>query len=150
LESVMFEHRLIESMPAGAIHVSMSTISVALAERLAASHSERGSVLVCAPVMGRPEAAAAKKLFILAAGPDASIDRRQPLFDAMGQRTFRVGPHPQSANVVKLSMNFLIATMIEALAETIALARKSGIDPHLFLDIVTGTLFTAPVYKTYG
>lgn len=150
LESVVFRERLAELMKPDSIHVSMSTISVAFAERLAAEHAKRGSSLVCAPVMGRPDAAIAAKLFILAAGATGSLDRCQPAFDAMGQRTFRIGDHPPSANLVKLSMNFLIASMIESLGEAIALARKSGLDPRAYLDIVTGTLFTAPVYKNYG
>jgi 3-hydroxyisobutyrate dehydrogenase-like beta-hydroxyacid dehydrogenase len=150
LESVVFRERLAELMKPDSIHVSMSTISVAFAERLAAEHAKRGSSLVCAPVMGRPDAAIAAKLFILAAGAAGSLDRCQPAFDAMGQRTFRIGDRPPSANLVKLSMNFLIASMIESLGEAIALARKSGLDPRAYLDIVTGTLFTAPVYKNYG
>jgi len=150
LESVVFRERLAELMKPGSIHVSMSTISVAFAERLAAEHAKHGNSLVCAPVMGRPDAAIAAKLFILAAGATGSLDRCQPAFDAMGQRTFRIGDHPPSANLVKLSMNFLIASMIESLGEAIALARKSGLDPRAYLDIVTGTLFTAPVYRNYG
>jgi 3-hydroxyisobutyrate dehydrogenase-like beta-hydroxyacid dehydrogenase len=150
LDAVMFHDRLIESITRGSVHISMSTISVMLAERLTVEHARRGSSLVCAPVMGRPDAAAAAKLFILAAGPGASLDRCQPAFDAMGQRTCRIGDHPPAAIVVKLSMNFLIASMIESLGEAMALVRKSGIDPRSYLDILTGTLFTAPVYKNYG
>jgi len=150
LEHVVFHERLIELLPAGAIHVSMSTISVALAERLATAHEEHGTTLVSAPVMGRPEAAAAAKLLIFAAGPQAALEKCQPVFDVLGQRTFHVGSNPAAANTMKLSANFLIAVVIESLAESMALARKSGIDPHLFLDLLTSTLFTAPIYKTYG
>ncbi len=134
----------------GAVHISMSTNSVALSERLAQTHREAGQVFVSAPVFGRPEAAAAAKLFVVAAGPEATLARCQPLFDAIGQRTFVVGDKPSSANLVKLSGNFLLAAAIECLGEAFALARKGGIEPHLYLEILTSTLFSAPDYKTYG
>jgi 3-hydroxyisobutyrate dehydrogenase-like beta-hydroxyacid dehydrogenase len=139
-----------QSLPAGAMHVSMSTISVTLSERLGRMHQEAGQIYATAPVFGRPEAAAAAKLFIVAAGPTEAIEKCQPLFSAMGQKTFVIGEKPSDANLVKLSGNFLIAATIESLGEAIALARKSGIDAHRYVDILTGTLFSAPVYKTYG
>jgi 3-hydroxyisobutyrate dehydrogenase-like beta-hydroxyacid dehydrogenase len=132
------------------IHISMSTISVALSDRLAEAHKKGGQVYVAAPVFGRPEAAAAAKLFIIAAGAEAPLARCQPLFDAMGQETFVISAKPSDANLVKLSGNFLIASMLESLGEAFALVRKAGIDPHLYLNILTGTLFSAPVYRTYG
>jgi 3-hydroxyisobutyrate dehydrogenase-like beta-hydroxyacid dehydrogenase len=101
-------------------------------------------------VFGRPEAAAAAKLFVVAAGPGAQLAQCQPLFDAIGQRTFVVGDKPSSANLVKLSGNFLLAAVIECLGEAFALTRKGGVDPHLYLEILTSTLFSAPAYKTYG
>jgi 3-hydroxyisobutyrate dehydrogenase-like beta-hydroxyacid dehydrogenase len=150
LEQTLFDGGLIDAMKPGAIHVSMSTISVALADRFAKEHDARGLALVCAPVMGRPDAAAAAKLFILAAGPDAAIDRCQSIFDKMGQRTFRLGAEPKSAVVVKLSMNFLIAALIESLSEASVLVSKHGVSAHALVDLLTSTLFSAPVYKTYG
>lgn len=134
----------------GAVHISMSTISVALSDRLTQAHREAGQVFVAAPVFGRPEAAAASKLFVVAAGPEATLAQCQPLFDAIGQRTFVVGDKPSSANLVKLSGNFLLAAVIECLGEAFALTRKGGVDPHLYLEVLTGTLFSAPAYKTYG
>jgi 3-hydroxyisobutyrate dehydrogenase-like beta-hydroxyacid dehydrogenase len=150
LENVVFEGRLIDLLPEGGIHVSASTISVALAQRLATDHAQRGQTFVSAPVFGRPEAAAAAKLFVVAAGPADALDRCQPLFDAVGQRTFRFGDRPEAANVVKLSGNFLIASVIETLGEAMALVRKSGIDPAQYVDLLTNTLFAAPIYRTYG
>jgi 3-hydroxyisobutyrate dehydrogenase-like beta-hydroxyacid dehydrogenase len=151
LESVVGDGGgLLAGLQRDAIHLSMSTISVEIAERLTESHAAAGSIFVSAPVFGRPEAAADRKLFVVAAGPPTALDRCQSLFDAVGQRTFRVGERPSAANVVKLSGNFLIASVIEALGEAFALTRKSGIDPALYLDLLTSTLFTAPVYKTYG
>jgi len=133
-----------------AVHVSMSTISVALSDRLTETHRAAGQGYVAAPVFGRPEAAAAAKLFIVAAGAPSAIATCQPLFDAMGQRTFAVGEKPSAASLVKLSGNFLLASMIECLGEAAALTRKGGIDPHVYFDIITSTLFSAPAYKTYG
>ena len=134
----------------GAIHISMSTISVALSERLAAAHAEAGQRFVAAPVFGRPEAAAAAKLFIVAAGAPEAVDACLPLFDALGQKTFTFGNNPQAANLVKLSGNFLIASVIEALGEAMALVGKAGVNRGQYLDLLTSTLFSAPVYQTYG
>jgi 3-hydroxyisobutyrate dehydrogenase-like beta-hydroxyacid dehydrogenase len=133
-----------------AIHISMSTISVALSDRLAEAHGKAGQGYVAAPVFGRPEAAAAARLFIIAAGADGTIARCQPLFDAMGQQTFVISAKPSEANLVKLTGNFLIASMLESLGEAFALVRKSGLDPHRYLNILTSTLLSAPVYRTYG
>ena len=141
---------ILENLAPGAIHVSMSTISVALSQQLAAEHHKHGQHYVAAPVFGRPEAASAAKLVIAAAGDAADIARCQPAFDAIGQRTFVIGPKPEMANVVKLSGNFLISSVIESLGEAVALTRKYGIDPHEYIDFLTNTLFAAPVYKTYG
>jgi 3-hydroxyisobutyrate dehydrogenase-like beta-hydroxyacid dehydrogenase len=138
------------ALPKNGIHISMSTISVALSERLAEIHGNAGQFYVAAPVFGRPEAAAAGKLFIIAAGPGAARARCQPLFDAMGQKTLELGERQSQANLVKLAGNFLIAANIECLGEAFALARKSGIEAHRFLEILTGTLFAAPLYQTYG
>jgi 3-hydroxyisobutyrate dehydrogenase-like beta-hydroxyacid dehydrogenase len=134
----------------GAVHISMSTISVAFSDRLAEAHRKAGQAYVAAPVFGRPEAAAAAKLFVVAAGPEQTLAQCQPLFDAIGQRTFVIGDKPSAANLVKLSGNFLLAAMIECLGEAFALVRKGGVDPHAYLEILTNTLFSAPAYKTYG
>jgi 3-hydroxyisobutyrate dehydrogenase-like beta-hydroxyacid dehydrogenase len=93
---------------------------------------------------------AAAKLLIIAAGADAMLKRCPQLFDAMGRETFVISNMPSGANLVKLSGNFLIASVLESLGEAFALVRKSGIDPHRYLNILTGTLFSAPVYRTYG
>jgi 3-hydroxyisobutyrate dehydrogenase-like beta-hydroxyacid dehydrogenase len=151
LESVVFEKgNLLDSLPPNATHVSMSTISVALSRRLAAAHAEHKHHYVAAPVFGRPEAAAAAKLFIVAAGPAAQIERCHPLFNAMGQKTFIAGEEASGANLMKLTGNFLITAVIEGLAESFALVRKAGLDANLFHEILTNSLFNAPIYKTYG
>jgi 3-hydroxyisobutyrate dehydrogenase-like beta-hydroxyacid dehydrogenase len=151
LEDVVFgDDGVLDSLSEGAIHVSMSTISVALSERLAAAHAEAGQRFVAAPVFGRPEAAAAATLFVVAAGPPDALAASAPLFEAIGQKTFSMGDEPRTANLVKLSGNFLIASTIEALGEAMALVGKAGVDRHRYLDVLTSTLFTAPVYKGYG
>jgi 3-hydroxyisobutyrate dehydrogenase-like beta-hydroxyacid dehydrogenase len=141
---------LVENLPKGAIHVSMSTISVALSKRLTQAHAKAGQRYVAAPVFGRPDAAAAAKLFIVAAGDAATIDVCQPLFRAMGQQTFPIGTEPSAANLVKLSGNFLMASAIEALGEAVALIGKAGIDRHAYIELLTSSIFNSPVYKIYG
>ncbi|MBN8949486.1 MULTISPECIES: NAD(P)-dependent oxidoreductase [unclassified Rhizobium] len=141
---------VLASLGKGAVHISASTISVATSERLTREHAAAGQRFVAAPVFGRPEAAAAAKLFVVAAGVPNAVQSVTPLFDAIGQRTFVVGEEPKAANLVKLSGNFLIAAVIESLGEAMALVEKGGVDRHAYLELLTSTLFSAPVYKTYG
>jgi 3-hydroxyisobutyrate dehydrogenase-like beta-hydroxyacid dehydrogenase len=141
---------IIGKLPKGATHISMSTISVALSKELARAHAAAGQRFVAAPVFGRPEMAAAAKLFIVAAGDPAAVEACKPLFAAMGQQTFSIGTEPSAANLVKLGGNFLFASAIEALGEAIALVGKAGIDRHAFVDLLTASIFPAPAYKTYG
>jgi 3-hydroxyisobutyrate dehydrogenase-like beta-hydroxyacid dehydrogenase len=151
VESTVFgPDGLIEALPKGAVHISSSTISVALSERLAKEHSQRGQEFISAPVFGRPEAAEAGKLFVVAAGKPEVIEYCRPVLEALGQQLFVMGDRPEMANVVKLSGNFLISSVVEALGEAIALTRKYGIDPHQYVDFLTSSLFAAPVFKTYG
>jgi 3-hydroxyisobutyrate dehydrogenase-like beta-hydroxyacid dehydrogenase len=147
---VDLEGGIVDSLAPGAVHISASTISVALATQLARAHADSGQMFVSAPVFGRPEAAAAGKLFVVAAGASSTIDRVTPLFDAIGQRTFTVSENPQAANLVKLSGNFLIGSVIESLGEAMALVHKGGVDKETYLELLTSTLFGAPVYQTYG
>ena len=143
-------HGILASLPAGALHLSSSTISVALAAQLAERHAAVGQRFLATPVFGRPEAAAAGQLFVVVAGDPRDIEAATPLLDAIGQRTFVVAARPELANLVKLSGNFLIATVIESLGEALALVGKAGVDRRQYLELLTSTLFTAPVYKTYG
>ena len=149
-EVVLGSGRVISALGQNAIHLSMSTISVALSEELTGAHHAVAQDFVAAPVFGRPEAAASGKLFIVAAGEHEPVDHCRPLFDDLGQKTFIVDQFPPKANLVKLSGNFLVASVIECLGEAMALIRKSDIDPRRFLAILTGSLFSAPVYDTYG
>jgi 3-hydroxyisobutyrate dehydrogenase-like beta-hydroxyacid dehydrogenase len=147
---VFGKNGVLGSLPRGAIHISCSTISVALSDRLAAEHAKAGQEFVSAPVFGRPDAAEAARLAVVAAGPRAAIDRCKALFEVMGPKLWIAGEKQSLANVVKLSGNFLIASVLESLSEAIAFARKSGVDAASLMDFLTSTLFNAPVYKTYG
>ena len=151
LESVVFGNSgVLTDMPRKAVHISCSTISVALSKRLAAAHEEAGQHFLAAPVFGRPEAAAAGKLFIVAGGAAEVIQSCMPVLDAMGQKTAVMSQRPEAANLVKISGNFLIASVIEALGEAIALVGKGGVDKRQYIDLLTSTIFNTPVYKTYG
>jgi 3-hydroxyisobutyrate dehydrogenase-like beta-hydroxyacid dehydrogenase len=144
------EGGLIRNMPQGAIHVSMSTISVAMSKELAQKHALAKQRYVAAPVFGRPQAAANAKLFVVAAGDPAAVDACLPLLQAVGQKTIPIGTEPWAANLVKLSGNFLIASVIESLGEAIALIGKAGIDRKAYVELLTSTIFPAPAYKIYG
>ncbi len=133
-----------------AIHLSMSTISTSTASHLAREHARHGQGYVAAPVFGNPDAAKARQLFIVAAGALADVERCQPLFDILGQKTFVIGTDPGHANLVKLLGNMMTATTLEMLGEVVAVARKRGLDPKPFIDIMTSTMFGGRVHKIYG
>ncbi len=141
---------LLENLPKGGLHISLSTISVEMAEKLKRVHKERQQLYVSAPVFGRPDAAAAKKLWIVVAGDAKAVATAQPLLASIGQQVFEIGSDPVQANVTKLSGNFLIASALEAMGEAVMLIRKYGIDPVKYMEFLTTTLFAAPIYKNYG
>jgi 3-hydroxyisobutyrate dehydrogenase-like beta-hydroxyacid dehydrogenase len=153
IESVLGSNKggaVISALPPGAIHASMSTISVDLSARLAEAHREGGQKYVAAPVFGRPQAAAQAGLWIVAGGEAASIERCRPLFEAMGRGFTILSERPEAANAVKLTGNFMIAAVIETLGEALALVRKQGVAPAEFLKILNSALFRSPVYEIYG
>jgi 3-hydroxyisobutyrate dehydrogenase-like beta-hydroxyacid dehydrogenase len=140
----------LDALPAHAVHVDMATLSVELVQELARWHQAHGTRFVAAPVFGRVEVAQAAKLFIIAAGAPAAVATAQPLFDAMGQRTFVVGVQPHQASSLKIAGNFMIANVIELLGEAFALAAGQGVPIATTADVLTSTLFSAPVFKTYA
>jgi 3-hydroxyisobutyrate dehydrogenase-like beta-hydroxyacid dehydrogenase len=146
----MVRTAILGSMPKGAIHVPMGTHSVTALSELEKTHQEAGQVLVAAPVLGRPDAAAAGQLGIVPAGPADAIAKLAPLFEAMGRRTFNAGTNPAGAAAVKLANNMILGCAIEALGEGFALTRKFDVDPAVFNDVLTDGLFAAPAYKVYG
>ena len=134
----------------GGIHISMSTIAPATSRELAQHHAENGSIYVAAPVFGRPDAAAAKRLWVCTSGPESAKHKIAPILDAMGQKTFDFGEEIGAANAVKLSGNFLIAAAMESMAEALAMVEKSGVDRVAAIEMLTSTLFACPVYQGYG
>jgi hypothetical protein len=141
---------LLDGAPKGLVHVNMATISVPLARDLGVRHQARGLSYVAATVFGRPDLAAEGKLNIVVAGEPAVVDRIQPLFDVIGQRTWRIGVEPERANVVKLAGNVMLGAAVEAIAEASAFGRRHGIAPAELLDVLTNGVFSSPAYKTYG
>jgi 3-hydroxyisobutyrate dehydrogenase-like beta-hydroxyacid dehydrogenase len=141
---------LLQGLRPAALHVSMSTIAVATADRVAALHTARGQHFLSAPVFGRPDAAAAAKLFVVAAGAAPDFQTASPLFASIGQRVFYVSEKPSAANLLKLCGNFMILAAIESMGEAMTLAQKGGIPKKQLLEVLTGTLFDSAVYRNYG
>ena len=147
---VLGEYGLLKGMAPGAIHCGMSTISMQLSQRLADAHDAAGQRFVAAPVFGRPDAAAGRKLWIVAGGDAAALDECKPLFDALGQGVFNVGSPPQ-ASLTKLCGNFFIAGLIEMFGEAFALAEKAGMDAPRLSETLARILFAnAPIAVGYG
>ncbi|WP_337844604.1 NAD(P)-dependent oxidoreductase [Thermus sp.] len=146
-EAVLLE--ILEGLPAGGIHVAMSTLGVPYSQSLEARHRARGQLYLAAPVFGRPEAAERRELRIAAAGPEEALEKVWPLLETLGQEVYRVGNRPHLAHAVKLGGNFLIASMLEALAEAYVLVGKHGVDREAFYQVVRG-FFRSPVYENYG
>lgn len=150
LEAVVFGERGIAAgLSEGATHISSSTISTAMARRLHDAHQSRKQGYLSAPVFGRPEAAEAKKLIAVPAGPRELIEKFERVFEAIGRVTVIAGTEPWQANVVKVCGNFMIASMLESFGEAFATLRKAEVSPHKFLEIMNG-LFQSPVYANYG
>ena len=141
---------LLAVLKSGAVHVSMSTISPTASADLATAHGQHNQGYVAAPVLGNPDAAKARELFIIAAGVPTNVERCQPIFDLLGQRTFVLGGDPAGANLVKLASNTMMAMTLEMLGETIALVRKRGLDAGQVLDIMISTMFGSRAFKVYG
>ncbi|MCC0808452.1 NAD(P)-dependent oxidoreductase [Methylobacterium sp. W2] len=150
LRSVIVEGGLLDSGTRPGLHLSMSTISVALARELTAIHERAGVPYIAAPVFGRPDVAQNGALNIVVAGEEAVIATAQPLLDAMGTKTWPFGGEPYRANAVKLAGNFMLIAAIEAMGEAAAFAEGHGVAGADLLDLLTNTLFASPVYKGYG
>jgi 3-hydroxyisobutyrate dehydrogenase-like beta-hydroxyacid dehydrogenase len=151
LEEVVGGNReLLRRLGSGGIHVSTSTVAPATSRRLADGHQQYGVSYVAAPVLGRPDAAAAAKLWIFLSGPSQAKERVQPALRVLAQGVFDLGEDPGAASVVKLACNFLLASAIEAMAEAFALAEKSGIARRRMAELLTQTVFDCPAYRNYG
>ena len=141
---------VLDALRPGALHVSHSTISVALSERLTAEHARRGQQFVAAPVFGRPSVAEEGRLWIVAAGPDPALALARPLFQPLSRGVSILGAEPRQAHALKLGGNFLISAMIHSLGEAFVYAEGQGIAPQAFLETVNSALFQSPFYAAYG
>ncbi len=141
---------LLDHAARGLLHVNLASISIALAAELTTAHEERGLEYVAAPVFGRPDAAAAGQLLIVAAGSQAALAGAASLLEVIGRRTEIVGERPEQASLFKIAGNFLIASALESMSEAFALLQKGGVDPAQFHTLLTDTLFASPIYKNYG
>jgi 3-hydroxyisobutyrate dehydrogenase-like beta-hydroxyacid dehydrogenase len=150
-EALFFEQGLIDRLPKTCVHMSSTTIGVPTTRRLVEAHAARGRLFVTAAVLGRAvDMAAARKLFVIAAGPAEGLTRCKPLFEAISQRAFVFGDDPVTATAVKLAVNFLSISAIEAMGEAFALTGRYGVKPDDFYEFMTSSLFPAPPYKAYG
>jgi 3-hydroxyisobutyrate dehydrogenase-like beta-hydroxyacid dehydrogenase len=141
---------LLGALRPGALHISMSTISVTLSERLTEEHARRGQAFVAAPVFGRPNVAEEGKLWIAMAGADDAVAKARPLLERLSRGISVVGKEPRQAHALKLGGNFLISAMIHSLGESFVFAQSQGIDPEVFLETVNSALFQSPFYAAYG
>ena len=151
VESVVFgDDGIAAGLGREGVHISMSTISIALSRRLQEMHERAGQSFIAAPVFGRPDAAEAGKLFVVAAGIATDLDRCKNIWNAMAQRTFAIETaEAWRANLVKIAGNFMLQSAIQSLGEAVALTRKAGMDPDELIGIMTNS-FSSPFYKTYG
>jgi 3-hydroxyisobutyrate dehydrogenase-like beta-hydroxyacid dehydrogenase len=137
-------------LAASAVHVSTSTVSPSISRRVAEEHARRHQDYVAAPVVGNPDFARTRKLFVLAGGSNSALEKVRPLLERLGQRLFVIGEDPASANLMKLGSNVLTATTLECMGEVLALLRKGGVDRHLAFDVLTNSMFDSRMHKTYG
>jgi 3-hydroxyisobutyrate dehydrogenase-like beta-hydroxyacid dehydrogenase len=150
LEAVVHgENGIAARLGKGGVHISMSTVSPVTSRAVAKTVGKHGGYHVSAPVIGRPDRAAARKLWIIRSGATEPLDRVMPLFDAMGQKTYEFGKDPGSASIVKLINNFMITSAIEVISEVLALAQKTEIDPKAVAHLLTDSLFSSPLYQGY-
>jgi 3-hydroxyisobutyrate dehydrogenase-like beta-hydroxyacid dehydrogenase len=150
-EEVLFgAEGVLDALPPGALHIALSTISVALSERLGAEHARRRQFFVAAPVFGRPNVAEEGRLWIVAAGADEAIALARSLLEPLARGISIIGTEPSKAHALKLGGNFLISAMIHSLGEAFVYAAGQGIDPEVFLETVNSALFQSPFYAAYG
>ena len=150
-EEVLFgSNGLMEALTPATLHISCSTISVALSERLTREHARRGIPFVAAPVFGRPNVAEEGRLWIVVAGADEAIAKARTVLIPLSRGISVIGPEPRQAHAVKLGGNFLISAMIQSLSESFVFAESQGIAPAVFLEAVNSALFQSPFYAAYA
>ena len=150
VRQTILESGALQQARPGVVHIMSSSISVGFSQELEAAHAKAQVAYVAAPVLGRPDVAEAGELNVLVAGPPEAIERVRPLLDAVGKQIWPISAEPHLAHLAKLACNFSLAAAIETLAEAFALVRSYGLDAEILKDVLTGTLFAAPAYRTYG
>jgi 3-hydroxyisobutyrate dehydrogenase-like beta-hydroxyacid dehydrogenase len=151
LHDVLFQDGgLAQSLAKGGIHVCAGTHGIGVIRRLKAAHADAGQVLVCAPMLGRPELVSSGQAGIVASGPAEALAKCKPAFDAIGRRTFEAGADPEAATAIKITNNFVLGCAIEAMGEGFSLTRKYGVEPAVFYEVMTDGLFNCSAYKVYG
>jgi 3-hydroxyisobutyrate dehydrogenase-like beta-hydroxyacid dehydrogenase len=150
LEDVLFEGGVLDAMPRGAIHVSVSTISVALAKRLTVEHAKRGLRHVGAPVFGRPNVAAEGKLWVVAGGAKDALEKVRSLLEIYSCGITVVSEDPWRAHAMKLAGNFTVAAMVATLSEAMTIAESMDVSPEVFVQMANSATFRSPLYEMYG
>lgn len=134
----------------GTLHVNMATVSLEMSRELHRRHEAAGVGYISAPVLGRPNVAAAGQLNIVAAGAPDLIDHAEPLLAHLGKQVWRVGEDPVQANLVKIGVNYNLIHALQALGESISLVEHGGVESQIFVDILTDAAFTGSAYVGYG
>jgi 3-hydroxyisobutyrate dehydrogenase-like beta-hydroxyacid dehydrogenase len=149
-EATVGTNGILQTLAKGGIHVSMSTLSPDISREMAEAHAGAGSTYLTSPVFGRPEAAAAKKLWICTSGNKEAKDTVKPILECMGQGVIDFGEDAGNANVVKIIGNFMLFASVEMMAEAFKLAEDHGLNRSAVAEFFGSTLFNAPVYQNYG
>jgi len=150
LEAVSFGKGGLLAAGPGILHISCSTVSVALTEKLTEAHAEAGQRFVSAQVLGRPDIAASGNLSVIAAGSATDMDEAQPLFDALGSKTLRMGDRPVMAAAAKVAANFGIAAIIETLSEQFRIAAAQRVPAAKMVELLIETNFGNRMIGVYG
>ena len=150
MRAVGLDGKLLAGAAKGLIHANMATISTTFAREMTAAHEKHGLHYVSSPVFGRPDAAEAAKLIVVAGGAAAQIEKLSPIFGAIGMRTVIAGAEPEKANLFKIAGNFMIVAALETMGEAFALLKKGGVDAQQFHQVMSGGLFTGRVFEGYG
>ena len=151
LEEVVFKDGgLLDTMPSEGIHISAGTHGIPVLRKIKAGYEKSGQLLVSAPILGRPELVSAGQATIVASGALRALTTCQPLFDAIGRRTFQAGGDPEAAATAKIANNFVLGCAIEAMGEGYSLTRKYGVDPSVFYEVMTDSIFNCVAYNVYG
>jgi 3-hydroxyisobutyrate dehydrogenase-like beta-hydroxyacid dehydrogenase len=150
VKDVLLDSGVLARARKGVVHVNLATISTALAGELAALHAELGLGYVASPVFGRPPVAQAGGLNVLAAGAPDAVATAMPVLEMLAAKVWPLGEDPVRANALKLAGNFMIVSAIESMGEAVALGEAYGVPAPELLDMLSSTLFAAPIYKIYG